>query len=167
MLPFGVITSPNTPSGALKNTSLTHAMQRTQMTLWAVARSPLMFGGDATELDHWTLGLLTNPTVLAINAHGSNLNKPVPLMAGSSSSCYAWQAQATSSGEAQATSSGEAQATSNDEVQATSSGKTSSPPRAFIALFNKDNSHKSSVAECRVSFSNLSVVRSGNPITSP
>ena len=96
MLPFGVITSPNTPTGAIKNTSLTHAMQRTQMTLWAVAQSPLMFGGVVTALDTWTLGLLTNPTVLAINSHGTALNKPVPLMSGSSDSCYAWQAQGTS-----------------------------------------------------------------------
>ena len=94
-----------------------------------------MFGGVVTDLDQWTLNLLTNPTVLAINAHGTTLNKPVPLMAGSSSSCYAWQAQATS----------------NDSA--------SSHPRAFVAIFNTDNAND--VDTCRVDFKDVSVVRKG------
>ena len=35
MLPFGVITSPGSGRGPYKNTSLTPAQQRTQMTLWS------------------------------------------------------------------------------------------------------------------------------------
>jgi hypothetical protein len=68
MLPLGVITSPNSGKGPYKNTSLTPDQQRTQMTLWSIAKSPLMFGGDATQLDAFTLGLLTNKYVLSINS---------------------------------------------------------------------------------------------------
>ncbi len=39
----------------------------TLMTLWCIARSPLMIGADLTKLDPATLGLLTNDEVLAVN----------------------------------------------------------------------------------------------------
>lgn len=41
--------------------------QRTVMTLWAIARCPLMFGGDLPASDAWTLSLITNAEVLAAN----------------------------------------------------------------------------------------------------
>ena len=37
------------------------------MTLWCIARSPLILGADMTKLDEFTLNLLTNPEVLAVN----------------------------------------------------------------------------------------------------
>ena len=43
--------------------------QRTLMTLWAIARSPLIMGGDLRQLDEATLALLTNAEVLAVNQH--------------------------------------------------------------------------------------------------
>lgn len=46
------------------------------MTLWAMAKSPLMFGGDVRKLDETTYSLITNPTVLEINSFSSN-NKEV------------------------------------------------------------------------------------------
>ena len=42
------------------------------MTLWSIARSPLIFGGDMTKLDAFTLELLTNPEVLAVNQASTN-----------------------------------------------------------------------------------------------
>lgn len=48
----------------------------TQMTLWCMAKSPLMFGGDVRKLDDTTYSLLTNPTLLEINSFSSN-NKEV------------------------------------------------------------------------------------------
>ena len=36
------------------------------MSLWCVARSPLMMGGDLPRCDEWTLSLLTNPEVLRL-----------------------------------------------------------------------------------------------------
>ena len=37
-----------------------------------MAKSPLMFGGDMRQLDDITYNLITNPTVLEINAFSSN-----------------------------------------------------------------------------------------------
>lgn len=42
------------------------------MTLWAMAKSPLMFGGDVRRLDDTTYNLITNPTILEINYFSSN-----------------------------------------------------------------------------------------------
>lgn len=47
------------------------------MTLWSMARSPLMFGGDMRRLDDATFNLLSNPTLLEINSFSSN-NKEFP-----------------------------------------------------------------------------------------
>jgi len=60
MLPFGIVeyTRP---------TKLTKAEQTLCMTLWSIARSPLILGADMTKLDPFTLDLLTNPEVLAVN----------------------------------------------------------------------------------------------------
>jgi len=46
---------------------LTRDEQRAIMTLWAVARSPLMFGGHLPASDAWTVSLITNAEVLAVN----------------------------------------------------------------------------------------------------
>jgi len=37
------------------------------MSLWAIARSPLMFGGDLPGNDEFTLSLLTNDEVIAVD----------------------------------------------------------------------------------------------------
>jgi len=42
------------------------------MTLWAMARSPLMFGGDVRKLDEITYSLITNPFILEINSYSTN-----------------------------------------------------------------------------------------------
>lgn len=72
MLPFGKIGKDHEPgvNGPERTTLLTSHEQRTVMTLWCIAQSPLMFGGDLLQLDPWTLSLLTNPEVLAVNQHG-------------------------------------------------------------------------------------------------
>lgn len=49
--------------------------QRTLMTLWSIARSPLIMGGDLRHLDAATLALLTNREVLAVNQASSD-NRP-------------------------------------------------------------------------------------------
>jgi alpha-galactosidase len=40
---------------------------RTQMTLWAAAAAPLVIGSDVRKLSQTTIGILTDPDVLAIN----------------------------------------------------------------------------------------------------
>ena len=54
-----------------RDTRLTPDEQRTLMTLWSIARSPLIMGGDLRHLDEPTLALLTNPDVIAVNQAGS------------------------------------------------------------------------------------------------
>lgn len=70
MLPFGVLELGR------RSTRFTPDEQRTVMTLWSIARSPLMHGGDLTKTDDFTLSLLTNPEVLAVNQESAN-NRPV------------------------------------------------------------------------------------------
>jgi hypothetical protein len=53
--------------------------QRTLMTLWSIARSPLIMGGDLRHLDPATLALLTNREVLAVN-QSSRDNLPLALI---------------------------------------------------------------------------------------
>lgn len=65
MLPFGRIKFG-------RPTRFTKSEQRVCMSLWSVARSPLIFGGDMTKLDAFTRDLLTNPEVLAVNQHSTN-----------------------------------------------------------------------------------------------
>ena len=50
-----------------RTTRFTPDEQRTLMTLWSIARSPLIHGGDMTKTDAATLALLTNPEVIAVD----------------------------------------------------------------------------------------------------
>ncbi|KAH9772980.1 alpha-galactosidase [Citrus sinensis] len=81
MLPLGWLTDPGSNEGPHRTCNLNLDEQRTQMTLWAMAKSPLMFGGDVRKLDETTYSLITNPTVLEINTFSSN-NKEFPYIIG-------------------------------------------------------------------------------------
>ncbi len=70
MLPLGTLVLGE------RITRFTPDEQRTMMTLWSIARSPLMHGGDMTKTDDATLALLTNDEVLAVNQHSTN-NRPL------------------------------------------------------------------------------------------
>ena len=50
--------------------------QRTMMTLWSILRSPLMMGGDLPQCDAFTLSLLSNPEVIAVDQHSRD-NRPI------------------------------------------------------------------------------------------
>lgn len=69
MLPLGTL-GPVPGYGDPRTTRLTQEEQRTMMTLWAIARSPLFPGANLTELDEWTASLLTNSTVAAMDQRG-------------------------------------------------------------------------------------------------
>jgi len=58
-----------------RDTKFTPDEQRTLMTLWSIARSPLIMGGDLRHLDQATIDLLTNPEVIAVNQQSSD-NRP-------------------------------------------------------------------------------------------
>jgi lysophospholipase L1-like esterase len=64
MLPLGIISMG-------KPTHFTPPEQYTLMTLWCIARSPLIFGGDLTKLDDFTRKLITNPEVLAVDQNST------------------------------------------------------------------------------------------------
>lgn len=72
-----------------RDSRFTPAEQRTVMTLWSIARSPLIMGGDLRHLDEATLALLTNRAVLAVN-QASTDNQPHFLEDGT----RAWTARA-------------------------------------------------------------------------
>jgi alpha-galactosidase len=71
MLPLGRI-GIRGEVGDPRWTNFTRDEQRTLLTAWCIFRSPLMFGGELPSLDKWTLGLITNPEVLAVNQHSAN-----------------------------------------------------------------------------------------------
>ena len=52
---------------SLHTTQLTPNEQYTHITLWSLCSSPLLIGCDMTQLDDFTLNLLTNDEVLAVN----------------------------------------------------------------------------------------------------
>jgi len=54
-----------------RQSRLTHEEQKTLFTLWCMFRSPLMMGGNLTDTDPWTLSLLTNTELLAIDQHST------------------------------------------------------------------------------------------------
>ncbi|MCS0613626.1 glycoside hydrolase family 27 protein [Massilia kyonggiensis] len=58
-----------------RDTKFTPDEQQTLMSLWSIARSPLIMGGDLRHLDAKTLALLTNPEVLAVNQRSRD-NRP-------------------------------------------------------------------------------------------
>jgi hypothetical protein len=70
MLPFGVLDLGR------RTSRFTPDEHFTVMTLWAIARSPLMHGGDMTKMDDFTLSLLSNDEVLAVN-QASTDNRPL------------------------------------------------------------------------------------------
>lgn len=51
----------------LHATKLTHNEQVTHITLWSLLASPLLIGCDLSQLDAFTMALLTNPEVLEVN----------------------------------------------------------------------------------------------------
>jgi alpha-galactosidase len=66
MLPIGLL-----QMGKSK-THFTPDEQFTLLTLWIVARSPLILGADLTKLDDFTLALITNDEVIAVDQASSN-----------------------------------------------------------------------------------------------
>jgi hypothetical protein len=66
MLPLGAIRASKN-----SHTHFTKDEQYTLMTLWSICRSPLIFGGDLPQTDAFTLSLLTNDEVLAVDQHSS------------------------------------------------------------------------------------------------
>jgi len=69
MLPLGHI-GIRAERGDDRHTRFTPDEQRTMMSLWSIAQSPLMFGGHLPDNDAFTTSLITNDEVLAVNQRG-------------------------------------------------------------------------------------------------
>jgi hypothetical protein len=71
MIPFGKLRQrgPFPPQGESRFTS---NEKYTLMTLWSIFRSPLMYGGDLTELYRHDLRYIANSEVLRVNQHSEN-----------------------------------------------------------------------------------------------
>jgi alpha-galactosidase len=71
MLPIGKISLDDRPHGPERMTKFTQPEQYTLITLWAIARSPLMIGADLLSMDDFTLSLLTNPEVISVTRNSA------------------------------------------------------------------------------------------------
>lgn len=71
MLPLGRI-GIRAHDGVERDSRLTHAEQVTLMTLWVIARSPLMIGGHLPESKPETIALFTNREVLEVLRSSGN-----------------------------------------------------------------------------------------------
>ena len=69
MLPLGHL-GPHPGYGVERDTHLTHDEQKSLVTLWSMARSPMILGANLTRLDDWTTKLLTNRGVISVDQEG-------------------------------------------------------------------------------------------------
>ena len=67
MIPLGHIGIKCTIAGKDRQTRFTPNEQVMLMSLWSLAPSPLMLGNHLPDTDAWTLSLLTNDEVIAVN----------------------------------------------------------------------------------------------------
>lgn len=75
ILPLGKLCIDGSYMGDMgRDSGFAKEEQKTMMTLWAVFRSPLFFGGELRLTDNYTLSLVTNPEVINVN---QNSEKPL------------------------------------------------------------------------------------------
>lgn len=110
MLPEGSL-RPHPGLGDPRQSRYTGEEQRTEFTLWAISRSPLIFGGNLTQLDDLTRRLMTSRELTAINQTATE-SKPVTTGTPALGSARAWFA----------------------------STGTSQKPAYYFAFFNPDDS---------------------------
>ena len=66
MLPLGYL-GPHPGMGEARQSRLTQEEQKTEFTLWAISRSPLIVGANLTKMDAALKGMLTNQNILFMN----------------------------------------------------------------------------------------------------
>jgi hypothetical protein len=67
MIPVGHLSVAHRSVGKDRFTGFTRDEQLTLLSLWSLLPSPLMVGANLPDNDAWTLALLTNPEVIAVN----------------------------------------------------------------------------------------------------
>ena len=93
MLPIGALT-PHPGWGNPRQSRLTADEQRTQLTLLAIARSPLILGANLTKLDDATRALITNTSVIRVNQTARD-NHPVEHLPAGFENVRVWIATGT------------------------------------------------------------------------
>lgn len=88
MLPFGSL-RPHPGWGAPRLSRLTPAEVRTNWVLWSIARSPLILGGNLTELDPAIAALLTNASIIALNQEDRTA-RPIETLPASMGEARVW-----------------------------------------------------------------------------
>ena len=82
---------PHPGWGEPRESRYTQDEQRTEFTLFAIARSPLIYGGNLTKLDDFSRGLMTNKDLIEINQY-SGFNHPVLDLPSSFQNVRVWTA---------------------------------------------------------------------------
>jgi hypothetical protein len=72
MLPVGTVGTRSNNSGGGRRSRFSNDELRTMMTLWCMFRSPLILGGDVTDLSDFEYGLITNRELIDIDQNSSN-----------------------------------------------------------------------------------------------
>lgn len=87
ILPLGKLCIDGSYMGDMgRDSGFTKEEQKNMMTLWAVFRSPLFFGGELRLTDNYTLSLVTNPEVINVNQ-----NSEKPLLVYNKGGIAVWQ----------------------------------------------------------------------------
>jgi hypothetical protein len=90
MLPWGSL-APHPGWESPRQSRITPDEERTQFTLWAISRSPLILGANLTELDEFTRSLITNQEMLTIDQTAVS-SAEIPGDAADSKSIRIWSA---------------------------------------------------------------------------
>jgi alpha-galactosidase len=98
-LPNGWL-GPHPPWGQARSSHLTQEEQRSEFTLWAFARAPLIAGANLTRLDSFTRGLMTDRVLLDIDQNARE-SHPVPDLPPEWNQIRVWEAQTLHSGHLQ------------------------------------------------------------------
>ncbi len=96
MFPWGSL-APHPGWGDARQSRETPDEQRTEFTLWAFARSPMILGANLTTVDDFTLSLLTNKEIIAVNQRATD-SHPVKDLPAGFDHVRVWQATEDSTG---------------------------------------------------------------------
>jgi hypothetical protein len=69
MLPIGKLSLDDRPHGKERMSNFTEAEHYTLLSLWSIAKSPLMMGGDLLTTPESTMKFLKNSEVIYVNQH--------------------------------------------------------------------------------------------------
>jgi hypothetical protein len=95
-LPNGWL-GPHPAWGEARSSQLTHDEQRSEFTLWAFARAPLIEGANLTRLDPFTRGLMTDRVLLDIDQNAQE-SHPVTDLPPEWEQVRVWEAETLKSG---------------------------------------------------------------------